>query len=71
MDHHHGHTERPISNDIGLAFFLNLGFAVLELLGGLLTNSVAILSDAFHDAGDCVSLGASGVPAKGVGARPQ
>ena len=59
MDHHHGHTQGRISKNIGLAFFLNLGFAVVELTGGLLTNSVAILSDAFHDAGDCVSLGVS------------
>ena len=59
MDHHHGHTQGRISSNIGLAFFLNLGFAVVELIGGLLTNSVAILSDAFHDAGDCVSLGVS------------
>ena len=57
MDHHHGHTQGRVSKNIGLAFFLNLGFAVIELVGGLLTNSVAILSDAFHDAGDCVSLG--------------
>jgi cobalt-zinc-cadmium efflux system protein len=59
MDHHHEHTQGHISKNIGLAFFLNLGFAVIELLGGLMTNSVAILSDAFHDAGDCVSLGIS------------
>ncbi|MDR0692706.1 MAG: cation diffusion facilitator family transporter [Prevotellaceae bacterium] len=59
MDHHHGHTQGRISGNIDLAFFLNLGFAVIELTGGLLTNSVAILSDAFHDAGDCVSLGVS------------
>jgi cobalt-zinc-cadmium efflux system protein len=39
------------------AFFLNLGFAVVELIGGLATNSVAILSDALHDFGDSLSLG--------------
>jgi cobalt-zinc-cadmium efflux system protein len=38
------------------AFFLNLGFTVIEIVGGLLTNSVAILSDAVHDLGDSVSL---------------
>jgi cobalt-zinc-cadmium efflux system protein len=59
MDHHHRHTQGRASKSIGLAFFLNLGFAVVELVGGLLTNSVAILSDAFHDAGDCISLGVS------------
>jgi cobalt-zinc-cadmium efflux system protein len=40
-----------------VAFALNLGFAVVELVGGLLTGSVAILSDALHDFGDSVSLG--------------
>ncbi|MDR3180808.1 MAG: cation diffusion facilitator family transporter [Prevotellaceae bacterium] len=59
MNHHHRHTQERISKNIGLAFFLNLGFAAIELVGGLLTNSVAILSDAFHDAGDSVSLGVS------------
>lgn len=29
----------------------------MELVGGLLTNSVAIISDALHDLGDSVSLG--------------
>jgi len=41
------------------AFFLNLGFTVLEVVGGLWTNSLAILSDALHDLGDSVSFGVS------------
>lgn len=40
-----------------MAFFLNFGFTVLEIIGGVLTNSVAILSDAMHDLGDTLSLG--------------
>jgi cobalt-zinc-cadmium efflux system protein len=55
----HEHTYKSNSSNIGLAFFLNLGFVFIELAGGLITNSIAILSDAFHDAGDCVSLGVS------------
>lgn len=50
--HHHGVSER-----MGLAFFLNLSFALVELVGGLLTNSLAILSDAFHDFGDAAAIG--------------
>ena len=46
----------PVKNII-TAFALNLSFAVIELIGGLLTNSVAILSDALHDFGDSLSLG--------------
>lgn len=39
------------------AFILNLFFAVFELVGGFLTGSVAILSDAVHDLGDAASIG--------------
>jgi len=53
-DHTHQHAE---GGNIALAFSLNLVFCVIELVGGLLTNSVAILSDALHDLGDSVSLG--------------
>lgn len=59
-DHHHSHIHDPSTaggKNIALAFFLNLFFCVIELVGGLLTNSVAILSDALHDLGDSVSLG--------------
>lgn len=52
-DHHHHHTQKNIT----VAFWLNTGFALLEIAGGLYTNSVAILSDALHDFGDSLSLG--------------
>ena len=41
------------------AFLLNLIFSVAELIGGALTGSIAILSDAMHDFGDAVSIGFS------------
>lgn len=44
---------------MGIAFLLNLFFACFELLGGLFTGSVAILSDAVHDLGDSLSIGVS------------
>jgi cobalt-zinc-cadmium efflux system protein len=53
---HHGHHHHGTGN-IAVAFFLNTTFAVIELIGGILTNSVAILSDALHDLGDSLSLG--------------
>jgi cobalt-zinc-cadmium efflux system protein len=54
--HNHSHGDEAQKN-IVTAFVLNLLFAVIELIGGLWTNSVAILSDALHDFGDSVSLG--------------
>ena len=45
--------------NILIAFILNLSFAVFEFIGGVFTGSVAIASDAVHDAGDAVSIGIS------------
>lgn len=55
MGHHH--HEHSSGNNLKIAFFLNLGFTILEVFGGLYVNSVAILSDALHDLGDSFSLG--------------
>lgn len=41
------------------AFLLNLSFAIIEFIGGLYTNSIALLSDAIHDMGDSLSIGVS------------
>ena len=41
------------------AFLLNVGFSVFEFIGGAITGSVAILSDAIHDVGDAASIGAA------------
>lgn len=41
---------------ISLAFFLNLVFTIIEIIGGLYTNSIAIISDALHDLGDTIAL---------------
>lgn len=45
--------------NIFIAFLLNLFFSIFEIIGGSLTNSVAILSDAVHDLGDSFSIGLS------------
>jgi len=54
MGHEHHHEE---VKNIKVAFFLNLFFTLFEIVGGFFTNSMAILSDAVHDLGDCLSLG--------------
>ena len=48
-------TERNIL----IAFVLNLVFSVFEFFGGILTGSVAIITDAVHDMGDAASIGIS------------
>ncbi|SMF62022.1 cation diffusion facilitator family transporter [Pseudobacteriovorax antillogorgiicola] len=62
MSHHHHHhhhhgTDGQSVKRIRLAFVLNLIFAIVELIGGMLTQSMAIVADAIHDFGDSLSLG--------------
>ena len=61
MAHNHSHSHSHAHGgdgeaNISVAFYLNAVFVVIEVVGGLLTNSIAILSDALHDFGDCLSL---------------
>ena len=55
--HHHHHHGDMSSQRIGWAFFLNLCFTIIEFIGGILTNSTAIIADAVHDLGDSMSIG--------------
>ncbi|TMP89008.1 cation transporter [Pseudoalteromonas ruthenica] len=59
MAHHHDHSHDIASERIGWAFFLNLGFTIIEFIGGWLTNSTAIMADAVHDLGDSLSIGSA------------
>ncbi len=42
-----------------IAFCLNLFFSIFEFIGGIITGSVAIMSDSIHDFGDSLSIGIS------------
>lgn len=53
--HNHHHTTQGIS----LAFWFNLLFSIIEFIGGLFTNSTAILADAFHDFMDAMAIGSA------------
>ncbi len=59
MSHSHDHNHGDGKGNIRLAFFMNLGFTVVEFVGGFYVNSIAIISDALHDLGDSLSLGMS------------
>ena len=51
-NHHHGDEDNLV-----MAFIINSVFVIIEIAGGILTNSSAILSDAVHDFGDSLSIG--------------
>lgn len=51
-------AKKEKDNSIRTAFFLNLTFTVLEVIGGIISGSIAILADSLHDFADSLSLGA-------------
>lgn len=63
MDHHHehSHSHSHIGNKQALftSFVFITAFMVVEVAGGLITNSLALLSDAGHMLSDAASLGLS------------
>jgi cobalt-zinc-cadmium efflux system protein len=58
-DHGHTHTHAPASfgKAFAIGIALNLGFVVIEVLFGLIGNSVSLLADAGHNLSDVLGLG--------------
>ena len=57
---HKGHSHVPEHSSeqaMAWAFWLNLSFTLIEFVGGILTNSTAIMADAVHDLGDSLAIG--------------
>lgn len=55
--HSHGHNANKKA--LTISFCLIAGFMLVEFIGGILTNSLALLSDAGHMLSDAVALGLS------------
>jgi cobalt-zinc-cadmium efflux system protein len=56
--HHHDNAARQ-GRTLIVSIALNLGFAVAELVFGLIANSLTLVANAIHDASDAVTLGLS------------
>jgi cobalt-zinc-cadmium efflux system protein len=58
--HEHDHSHALVTKDFGMAFAigaaLNLGFVGVEVIYGLLSNSMALVADAGHNLGDVLGL---------------
>jgi len=55
MGHKH-HKHQVSGKNIGIAVLLNIIITVSELIGGLLSGSISLLTDALHNFSDVVSL---------------
>ena len=56
-NHDHGHTHAANKKSLLISFILITAFMIVEAIGGFLTNSLALLSDAGHMLSDAISLG--------------
>ncbi|MER3319516.1 MAG: cation diffusion facilitator family transporter [Allomuricauda sp.] len=57
--HHHGHSHAHPDlkgRNLLISIFLNIGITLAQIIGGLLSGSLALLSDALHNFSDVISL---------------
>ncbi|MBP7240780.1 cation diffusion facilitator family transporter [Amaricoccus sp.] len=56
--HHHHHHVDPDAGDrrVAAAVAINLGLTVVQVLGGILAGSLALIADALHNFSDAISL---------------
>ena len=55
-DHNHSHIPKNFDRAFAIGITLNVGFVVIEVVFGLLSNSLALLADAGHNLSDVLSL---------------
>jgi len=61
MGHNHSHSHTHVHPDFKgrnllISIFLNIGITVAQVIGGILSGSLALLSDALHNFSDVISL---------------
>jgi len=56
--HHHYHHADPSKGDwrLVLAVTVNLGLTVAQIIGGILSGSLALVADALHNLSDAMAL---------------
>lgn len=59
ISHHAGHGHHTAEGKLLVSIALNILITVAELIGGILANSLALVSDALHNFSDVMALGMS------------
>ena len=55
-NHDHGNIKDVKGKNLLISIFLNIGITIAQVIGGLLSGSLALLSDALHNFSDVLSL---------------
>lgn len=71
-EHHHSHHHQPaaVTRAFIIGIVLNMAFVIVQAVAGILTNSVALLSDAGHNLSDVASLVLSLIALRLARAKP-
>lgn len=56
LDHSHTHQHSVSGKNLGISIILNLIITVAQIIGGIISGSLALLSDAIHNLSDVISL---------------
>lgn len=56
MGHDHAHHHHHTHNRLGLTFLLNIVITVAQVIGGIISGSLALISDAIHNLSDGVAV---------------
>ena len=54
--HHHSHSNELSGKKLGFTIFLNMLITIAQIIGGLMSGSMALLTDALHNFSDVISL---------------
>jgi cobalt-zinc-cadmium efflux system protein len=54
--HHHDHNHGAHGKSLFISIILNVGITVAQIIGGLISGSIALLSDAAHNFSDVLAL---------------
>ena len=56
MSHQHDHTEGTSEKNLFITMLLNFLITVVEIVGGIVSGSLSLLSDAFHNFSDGIAI---------------
>jgi len=56
MSHNHSHNHQISGNSLLFSIFLNILITAAQIVGGIISGSLALLSDAIHNLSDVISL---------------
>ena len=54
--HHHEEVDEKSVKFLLLSFIINIGLSLVEIIGGILSGSVALIGDALHNTSDALSI---------------